>query len=78
MQIVPWNLRVVYTYMALHVETCATTKISTVAGYHIMLATLLFLFIYICRIVELWLIAIFAASNSMLNTLHMFVHVCSN
>ena len=41
MQIVPWNLKVLYTYMSLHAEACATTKISTVAGYHVMLAALL-------------------------------------
>ena len=39
---VPWNLKVLYAYMALLAETCATIKISTVAGYHVMLAVLLF------------------------------------
>ena len=40
MQMFPWNFKVLYTYMAFHVETCATIKISTVAGYHVMLAAL--------------------------------------
>ena len=54
MQFVPCNLKLLYTYMykALHAETCVTTKISTVAGYHVVLAALLFHFrivVYILR-----------------------------
>ena len=42
MQIAPWNFKVLQTYMALHAETCAIAKTSTVAGHHTMLAALLF------------------------------------
>ena len=54
MQSLPCNLKLLYTYIyeALPAETCATTKISTVAGYHVVLAALLFHFrivVYILR-----------------------------
>ena len=40
-----WS-NLVVTLIFFYAKTCATTKISTVAGYHVLLATLLFLLLY--------------------------------
>ena len=48
-----WNNWWIWSHWYFYAKSCATTKISTVAGYHVVLATLLYYFI-LKKSTELW------------------------